>query len=249
MEIKEIIYELTCLEGNKFPRQALKEAIAQKEQITPELLNILKENAKPDAEVWHNYDYTAHLYALFLLAQFREKRAYPVIVAFFSIPGEEPLTATGDFVTESLGRVLASVCHGDMNLIKKMVKNEEINEYTRSAALQSFLVLVAEGDMPRELVIGYFQSLFRGGLERKLSNIWNSLVSCSTTLYPLELLSDIEKAYQEDLVDSFYISLKMVKRQASKRKSKVMENLKNNTRYSYLRDTIQELETWACFRE
>ena len=58
----------------------------------------------------------AHIYAMFLLAQFREKRAYPLIVDFFSAPGDIAAEATGDVVTEYLSRILASVCGGDVSL-------------------------------------------------------------------------------------------------------------------------------------
>ena len=42
----------------------------------------------------------AHIYAMYLLAQFREPRAYPLIVEFFSIPGDIALDTTGDVATE-----------------------------------------------------------------------------------------------------------------------------------------------------
>ena len=45
----------------------------------------------------------AHIYAMYLLAQFREPRAYPLIVEFFSIPGDIALDTTGDVATEDLG--------------------------------------------------------------------------------------------------------------------------------------------------
>lgn len=54
-------------------------------------------------------DYMAHLYAMFLLAQFRETRAYSLVVRFASLQGNLLYSLCGDFITEDLGRVLASV--------------------------------------------------------------------------------------------------------------------------------------------
>jgi hypothetical protein len=41
----------------------------------------------------------------------------------------------GDIVTEDLNSILASVCHGDLGLIKQLIEDPEANEYVRSAAI------------------------------------------------------------------------------------------------------------------
>jgi hypothetical protein len=114
-------------------------------------------------------DYMLPLYAFYLLAQFRETRAYPLIVAFFAQPGERPVNATGDFVTEDLGRVLASVSGGDTAPMKTLIEDPQVNEYTRFAAMGGLITLFVEGVMAREAVIAYFRALFHGGLERDYS--------------------------------------------------------------------------------
>src|SRR5262245_42317067 len=79
MDLPTIIRDLEYFEGT-FPRRALEAAIVAKEEITPLLLPLL---THPPATIhaWSaQKDYMAHIYALFLLAQFRESRAYPLIV-------------------------------------------------------------------------------------------------------------------------------------------------------------------------
>src|ERR1700757_649974 len=144
MELQTIIKELEFCEGT-FPRHALETAIAAQEQVTPLLLPVL---AHPPATIhaWSTQKaYMAHIYALFLLAQFREKRAYPLIINFFAAPGEMALDVTGDVVTEYLDRILASVCGGDDRLIKQLAENQEANEFVRGAALAALVCLVATG--------------------------------------------------------------------------------------------------------
>ena len=88
VEMQNILKALELYDGT-FPRKTLEDAVRHREQIIPELLTIIeqtKENAEK-SEV--QQDYMAHLYALFLLAQFREKRAYPLIVDFFLMPREQ----------------------------------------------------------------------------------------------------------------------------------------------------------------
>src|SRR5665213_2906480 len=97
MTIPEILKELETYTG-RFPLDAMKAAIEQREAITPELLRIVEAVAE-DTAIGVNQDYMAHLFALYLLAQFQEKRAYPPIVKMFSAPGETSEKLAGDTIT------------------------------------------------------------------------------------------------------------------------------------------------------
>jgi Protein of unknown function (DUF1186) len=103
MDIQDILQKLEVNEGT-FPREALVQAIAQREEIIPELLRVLAE-AQHNIEHLRESEYMTHIYAMYLLAQFREPRAYPLIVEFFSIPGDIALDTTGDVATEDLAGV------------------------------------------------------------------------------------------------------------------------------------------------
>ncbi len=247
MKTQDILKELEFNNGT-FPRKAVEQAIAAKKQIIPELLSIVKEATQNAQELVYQESYIAHIYAMYLLAQFRERRAYPLIVDFFSIPGEITLDLTGDVVTEDLGRILASVSHGDTSLMEELVENENANEYVRNAALIGMLILVARGEKSRQEVMAYYQSLFRGKLERKPSHAWGGLVSCCTDLYPEEVLEDIEQAYEDDLVEEMFIGFSRVKEHLARGKRWVLHNVEGNRRRTFIGDTVKEMEWWACFR-
>jgi hypothetical protein len=246
MNVEEIIERLKFYDGT-FPRQALKEAVARREQITPILLQILEEAAHNIEDVYEQEDYMAHIYAMFLLAQFREKRAYPLLVDFFSAPGDISLEATGDVVTEYLSRILASVCRGDVSLIKQLAENEAADEYVRNAALGSLVCLAATGQMAREDVLAYYKSLFESDLSKQPSHFWDGLVSCCTDLYPEEVYPQIKQAFEADLIDESFIDLDFVDEQLSLGREEVLSRLRDD-RYKLIEDTIEELESWACFQ-
>jgi len=189
----------------------------------------------------------AHIYAMFLLAQFREKRAYPLIVDFFSAPGDISLEATGDVVTEYLHRMLASVCCGDVSLIKQLAENEAADEYVRGAALDSLVCLVAAGQASREDVLAYYKSLFESGLSKEPSYFWDGLVSSSTDLYPEEVYPQIKRAFEEDLIDESFIDLNYIDEQLALGREEVLARLRDD-RHRLIEDTIEELEWWDCFR-
>jgi hypothetical protein len=70
----------------------------------------------------------AHLYAMFPLAQFREDRAYPLVVRFALLPGDLAYSLCGDSMTQDLGRVLASVCGGELGGIQAAIENKRADE-------------------------------------------------------------------------------------------------------------------------
>jgi hypothetical protein len=246
MDAQEIIRELEYYDGS-FPRQALKEAIVKKDQITPALLKIIEEATDNIQDLLDQDDYMAHIYAMFLLAQFREQRAYPLIVNFFSIPGKISLEVTGDMVTEYLDRMLASVCLGDVSLIRQLAENETADEFVRNAALGSLLCLVATGQKSREEVISYYKNLFESGLSKEPSHFWDGLIACCTDLYPEEVYPEIKHAFEEDIIDESFIDFDFVDEQLTLGKERVLAELQDS-RYKLIEDTIKEMEWWACFQ-
>ncbi|MGB5834935.1 MAG: DUF1186 domain-containing protein [Thiohalocapsa sp.] len=108
-------------------------------------------------------------------------------------------------------------------------------------------ILLAESTIEREIVVDYFRSLFQGRLQRASGDVWGSLVSVATDIYPAELMDEIEQAYERDLVDPFYISLRSVRDQLARQQREVLQELSEQT--GFINDTIAEMQLWACFRE
>lgn len=211
MNVADILKQLETDDGN-FPAEAVRAAIKQREAITPALLACLQETADDPQEVADRDDAVLHMHALYLLAQLRERAAYPLMLKLFSAPGDLCFDVAGDVVTEDLHRILAAVCGDDVGPIKSMIEDRNVNEYVRSACMRTLVLLVARGELERSTVVDYFRSLFHGKLERAADFLWGSLVSASCDLYPEELLPEIEHAFADDLVDPFFIGIDAVER-------------------------------------
>jgi hypothetical protein len=248
METAEILRQFERATG-KFARAAVEAAVARQEEVTPHLLRILEDTVDRAAELDAEGDYMAHLYAMFLLAQFRETRAYPLMVRFASLPGDLQDSLCGDFIAEGLGQVLASVCGGDIEGIQSVIENENADEWARGAALSGLVTLVAAGQKSRDEIVSYFARLFRGKLARKWSHVWDSLVSDSCDLYPAELVDDIGQAYEEGLVDPGFVHFDDVKRALALGKDRALARLADNTHRRLVDDTVKEMGWWECFRD
>ena len=250
VEITEILKALERNTGT-FPRRAVEAAVEQREEIMPELLGILEDTVTRAKEiVTEDPDgaYFAHLYAMYLLAQFRETRAYLLVVQFARLEENLLDVLAGEFITEDLCRVLASVCDGDTGLIEDLIEDSDVGEYVRSAALRSLLVLVAMGDKSRDEVMAYFKALFEGRLERSYSHAWDELVAGATRLHPGEVYEHIATAYEEDLVNPGFISPRNVEKALKQDKESVLRELPSFER-GYIENVVDEMAWWACFKQ
>jgi len=236
----EILKELEPYTG-RFPRKAMHAAIEQREAITPELLRVVEAVAENPVDFAKRADYMLLVFAIFLLAQFREKRAYPLIVKMFSAPGETPFDLAGDTVTEGLSQILGSVYDGDPAPLQSLIESEDVNEYVRNAAIDAFLVLEHSGQMTRGEVVDYFQRLLGGKLKRTHSHAWNGLVSAVADMPAPELLEDVRRAYEDGLVDPGFADLAGIERDLRTRPQGRRE------RHYVITDAIAEMEWWASF--
>lgn len=247
MEIKEILEKIKYYHNRIFPKPALIEAIKKKEEITPYLLEIISSASR---NIHHlEPTYVAHIYAMYLLAQFREPKAYPIIVDFFSHPGEISLDTTGDVVTEDLQRILPAVCNGDISLIKQMIENPKLNEFVRDAGLKSLVTLVAVLEKSRDEILDYFYTLFRSKLEKEHSFVWSSLVGCCLDLYPTkEIHKEIRKAYKLNLIDTFVVGpLEEIEAEIREGEKVALARLRDDHHHTLITDVIREMELWDCF--
>jgi Protein of unknown function (DUF1186)/SEC-C motif len=247
MDIQQAVTELES-QDLKFPRQALEWAIANRDVTIPKLIAMLERTVQDPQFSAENQKYMGHIYAMYLLAQFREKTAYPLIVELTSLAGEMTDRMIGDTLTEGLPRILAGVSCGDDYLIRRLVENEDANEFVRDAALRALVTLVTAGEKSRDEVISYFQSLFRTKLPRKDSLIWSSLVSCSLDLYPGEVYRDIMQCYEEDLVDPEFVDEEDVEETMAKGKEAALQDLLRNPHFILITDAIEAMEWWALFK-
>ncbi len=200
MDIQELLARLDQHKGS-FPKDLVEEAIARREEVTLRFLEIL-EDLDRNPEPWLADDgRMIHIYALYGLAQFRETRAYPLLVRIFSRPGEFPFELAGDVVTQDLGRILASVSGGDVSGLIALIENEQGNEWVRSAAMDGMVALVTTGQRTREEAMAYFLQLFHK-LERKPGAQWDGLAHVCADLWPQEAIEELGCAYADGLVDT-----------------------------------------------
>ena len=145
-------------------------------------------------------------YAVYLLAKWREPRAYPYVVRWLSLPGEAPFEIAGDVVTQDGARMLAAVCDGDLEPIKALVVDRSANEYGRGAGVTALALLAAWAEVPRESIVAWFLWLAQEGLEREPSQVWNSLAAECADIEALPLFPELRRAYDDGLIEPQFMN-------------------------------------------
>jgi hypothetical protein len=243
MSLDEVVRSRETYTG-VFPRRAVLAAVARREEITPRLLAILE---LPAAELAARRYYEGHIFAMFLLAQFRERRAYPLVVRLLGEAGPHLDDLLGDVLTENVSNILASVSGGETAPAKALVENADLDEFLRTAALDSLVCLVANDLLDREDLLVYLRELFDERLEREPGYIWSSLVGASVDVGAVELADRIRDAFAADLVDEIVIDRKYVDRYIGENSPFSREQLEERGRYGLVDDVVLEMEWWASF--
>jgi hypothetical protein len=244
MDVQEILAGLLRTDCH-YAREAVSESLLRRDEITPALLNILEsvlQDPTPYIEDNSRFD---HIYAMYLLAQCREARAYPLLVKIFPAPGEFAFDLVGDTVTEGLGKILASVSGADISGMATLIENEHTNEYVRSAALTGLKTLVACGEMNRDDFVQYLKKLFQTLPPTQEVMTW--VADACLDIWPEELKDELRRAFDEDLVDTKVFDWNDVQRALALELDRSMSRLRD--RYKLVTDVHKDMSWWYSFLE
>ena len=118
-----------------------------------------------------------------------------------------------------------------------------MNEFVRSAALRTFKVLVASGQMSREAVVNYLRELANGRLPREFAYVWTALARAIGELPAPELMDDLRQMFQEGLVEGGPKDLEFIEREVRQ------GGERDPNRLSLITNAIAEMEWWQAFHK
>jgi hypothetical protein len=246
MEIQEILEAFRVNDG-VYKRKYVDEALKRKDEIIPHLISIL-ENIVTDPKPYIENDYFDHLYAVILLGYFKTHQAHSVIIDLLSMPGEIPQQIFGDIITENFPVILFQTCGGKLDRIKSLILNKEANDFCRGSALRTMVYAVVDGTVTREETLDFFGSLFTGKEAKEDSTFWDLLANCVYDLYPEELMPVIQKAYQDDLIDSWAIGIEDFEECLQHGKKATFERIRMEMQHGMPAEVHKYMSWWACFR-
>ncbi|MCX8514864.1 MAG: DUF1186 domain-containing protein [Burkholderiales bacterium] len=242
--IETIIKELTYF-SKPYPKQFVEMAIANRDEIIPKLLEML-------TYAYENHrtletEYIGHIYALFILAEFREVKAFPIALKILELPEDSIEGLIGDSITEGYSNILTSLYDGNLIGIKSVIEKPNIYMYARDTAIKSLLGLVAEAKLDRNDVLIYLETLLDNDIFKQCGFLMGALIARISELSPQnpDLDNKIQTIFEFGIVDTGYISMQNYIDIASSAYSH--QRLTNN--YGSIKRAADSMSWWACFHD
>ncbi len=243
--VEEILAELS-MSSEKQPLAALESADAHRAALVEPLLRAIERGLEDPTELPGN-EAMLFSYATYLLAKWRETHAFPLIIRWLSLPGEDAFAIGSDTVTQDGARILASTFDGDLEPVKSLILNREANEYCRGQALDAMALLAAWGEVPRETVESYFLWLAREGLERDSNHVWDNLASSAADIEALRVFPELRRAYDEGLIERGFMDPSELDEVEAGQRGKWIERYRESN--PPISDVAEVTSWWQCFSE
>jgi hypothetical protein len=248
MDVETTINRLREIEDNRFPQKAMEAAIEQREAVTPHLLEALEEVRDNPGPYAQNTDYFLHIAASYLLAQFREERAYPILMEICRLPGKTLDHLYGDTITGGLGRIMASVSGGDPSGLKALIEDPKVDVWVRTSMLGGLMTMMKADMLSRDDIVAYFRELYKGKLERTYEPLWDILIVETVHIHPGDLWEEVQQAIDDDLLDPMMIAPEEIEEtRAMTVEEALKERVYTSRHYNLIDDAIAELDWWAWF--
>ena len=251
MTIDQIINRLSNHVAGELPVHALIAASEQREALTPQLLEYLETIASQGDDIPDDQRVDLVFFAFYLLAQFREAQALPVMLHIISASPGTVNRLLGYVVSESLPRILASVMVGqgdencDIEPLQRIIENCDLHPSVRSSAITCLSILAAHGRLSREQLRDYFQHLFAGKLAREQSRVWDGLVSNCLIAGFNELEESMVQAFDETLLIDSFVGRERLSALLQEHPDEICFPPYEHS--ALIDDCVSELKGWASF--
>jgi hypothetical protein len=245
MSPEQVLIELSK-DRDTHPREALESADAHRAVLLPALSQLM-DRCLTEPAAASDEEALLFCYALYLMAKWRETRAYPLVVRWFLLREEDSDFLSGDMLTQDGGRILAAVCDGDLEPIKRVIVNRDAGEFSRSVAISALALLAAWAETPRAAVVDYFGWLAREGLERQSNHVWSGLATESADLEALSVFPELRRAFDEGLIDRMAVGRSELDDVEASPRGALIEEMKD--RHPPIDDVAEATSWWECFSE
>lgn len=243
MEVKEIVENLKYNRDGIFQEESILEARKKKEEVTEELLLELEKVAN-DIERYHkDQTYFLPLYAMFLLAEFREKRAFPIIIKLITNDQKAVDDLLGDLITGDLKKILASTFDGNIDYLYDIITNLKLNEYVRGAAFHALEILNKYNIITNEEIVEMIDKMLKAELKDDDSIVISDIVVYISENQIYDKVELVRNLYNENRVNIQMIG------DYDQFIDDIYGKINYHSDKNMIEDTIKSLSWWACFNK
>jgi hypothetical protein len=246
--------------AHPFPLAAAEEARARWDELAPHFIAEIERVADGGSTVKDKIDWEwdgLFSFAVYLAAEKRDARAYRPLVRASHCNAERAQDLFGDDAGTGLGRLLASMCDGDLAPLKALAEDSAADLWCRYAALRAMSVRVVEAEDDRDAVLAYIGALAQReadvmrrvepGDDTEFDEFLTWAVDATCDLGPAPLLERIRDWFDEGLIDSTVSGLKWFEKAAAMPVADCIAAAAKNQENRYIRDSLKEITSWICY--
>jgi hypothetical protein len=236
------IHKLKYNDGN-FPQKELDEVISRKDEMIPMLLDALDEVIGRPEILIENPNYMLHIYAMYLLAQFREEKAFSKLIDLISLPAEQVDSFLGDTLTEGLSSILYSTYDGQLFLLQKVIEDPLVNVCARGSTLDVYGKLFLDGALDRESFVCYLRMLITDIPYTPNTDLATDIQRLVIDNHLFEMINDVQTLYDEERIEEFMYG------KYDDFIDYIYSYERERSLVRYIDDVIKEMHWWACFNK
>ena len=237
------------------PREALALADTHRAELAPPLVALLEALAADPAPAKAD-GYVLHLYAMLLLAAWRDTRAYRPLAELGHLDEASIDEVFGQLVHDSYGRALASCCDGDIAPLTRLADDDSASLWSRAAGLEALTLAALTGRAARGPVVDFLADFgAREALELKDKpdagaelELLDLLVVCLADLGASEHLPTIREWFAAGLVDDSYATPADIAADIQRSPAECLAALQDAGR-GLIDDVARETALWPAFHE
>ena len=183
---------------NKFNYEVVKEIRKNKGKINNYLLEELDKNIIN----YNDKKFSIFVdYALFILAEFKEKKAFPLILKLLSIANIEGYEVLGEGTMEKLPSIIVSVFDGNFKALNTIIENKNIDYNIRNALLETYIYFYNNKLINKEELIKYLRKII--SLYEYNDAIYDAVLTIVINARLIEMISDVREMFKNNAIDYF----------------------------------------------
>lgn len=195
--MNEVIEQLKK-ENKYFPFEAIKKAQKMPTELTPMLLDNLRDMVdRPENHLDDIFD----MYTLFLLAQYQEKQAFPLIMEFIQLSADTVDEILGDTITEYLPALIFSTYDGNLVLLQKLIADTNMDEFLRDSLLSLYVQLYLDENITKEDMIHFLRKLIENENKNQADYFVTKIAAAIADTALFEMIEDVQKLYDSGRID------------------------------------------------
>lgn len=238
---------MAALEGvGPLPRDALVAAGQSREAMVPVFLDYIGKLQTAKIDDLERMD--AFVFIFFLLAEWRETRAFRPLTKLLRRDPEFLDALLGDSITEASARVMAGVFDGDLQPLFDILQDDTADSFLRGEMFDTLAIVALENPGLRPRVSQFLVDFFDLTGTNTGEEVWWSWAECIAALGLSNMETAVRAVFDSGLITPDHSRLEdfteRLQATLDAGRPDWFTEISSNT---LITDTIAELEPWYCF--